>query len=511
MEPLKPPTTTSTLLLEQAKNHTAAIAYERKHHGKGGEASSIGTVRLQPWSPVPAAVEQIVERALCSSKTLGSAQQIADACERLDTHAQLLRESVRAQRLPIYNDEVRCTINTLINGTLPHMTTHNAAEKGEEILVRGSKAVGQVRGKIERDLREHYLPDAVLARLMRAVDADSGGPVQLRAALDHLRARLEGEPETIRTILESAERDIAREQENVRIHVQSVPRWFDWQNRLSSAQLTLSTSVPTLGRARLALYYLPCVQEGLAAVARAAKLVDALLSERERAADRAYRTLLARRHAREQQARSGRVLLLGVPEAQRDAEVQNIVETCWPTVARTLRNQITCVEGAVPADALLDTLLATVERIALERAPRRTLDDVLFEGRTPANVAHEIAAKIDGMNMPLALTPGADLQKLHGRRCAVVRVSRGSRLKDALVSHAGFDVVGLAESDELDQAEALFWQLGCSIEELDLYRQGLDEHALESLDPTTSPLHTIAPDAIVQRSGKAIPRASGAP
>lgn len=493
-EPIKQPT--RGLLLEQEANFNARIASLRIHHGAGFEASSIGGLVLRGWSPVQESVEQLVERSLRAALDPGNPSLVDQAVSRLDQRAQLFRIAVRDQRMGGFIDATRREIDTVINSVLPHMTTKNAQDKAEELLKRASRVVDQVKVKIEDDLRQHYTQAATHKRFLEALDGDTMGPAVLLGALSVVQGRAEDEPAAIDELLKTVEKDMGTDQQGVRLQISQVRGWIGSNQALIAAQTTIHTNVPALGRRRLAFFYLPSIKAGMPVVGKAAKYFAEQVRERLLAAEFARNALLERQQKRAAQQSSGRVVYFGVPEAARQARVDEVVASCWSVLERPLRDLITRLSERVPAETLLDELLRVAEAAVLERAPRQSIDDLLFTGRDPGSVAREFTGWYQGVRMPLALLPGADQARLRAQQCNVLRIPRGSRLKEALVKHASFQEQQFDEGDAQDEIVMLRWQLGCSIEELDLFRKGADDWAKESADPAVPPIGTLSASAL---------------
>jgi hypothetical protein len=191
------------------------------------------------------------------------------------------------------------------------------------------------------------------------------------------------------------------------------------------------------------------------------------------------------------EAASGRVHILGEPAtaAERAAGLDKVVEAAWPSLGRLLRDLIT---WQAPAERLLADLFEPTLAELRRQVPSRTLDDVLFAGRDPERVAQDFDRAVRAAAVPLGLLPGTDRGALQGVHCVVLRVPQGSRLKAALVEYCKYDPSRIAEADATDRIDVLQWQLGISIEDTDLHRQGADAWASEREDPTAPPLPTLS-------------------
>lgn len=489
------PQTTAGSLLQQAANHSPKLTGQRLHRGSGAEASSVGGMLFELYSPVEEAAERLAEQALREALHPGEVQAAEAAARQLDEEALLTRETVRARLVAGFVPETERQLDRVITETLPLMSPRNCVDKAGEILNRSQKVIDQTRAQLEGTLRPHYLDSHLITRLEGAIERGDASIATLLSAVAHLRGRVEADPAEIDATLRKLETQVKQERQQLLVACSETRGGLFGLGRgdaINHARATVSAKVPVLGKARLGLFYLPLVRDGAPAVLRALDHAQTRLAARRLVVEDALRQLHVQRAARERrESVGGRVRILGAPStaAERAALVDKLVLATWPGVRRLLRDRIT---WQAPAERLLLDLLEPVRNELRRQAPSRTLDDALFTGRDPAQVAQDFDRAVRAAAVPLGLATSVDRGALLQTHCVVLRIPQGSRLRAALVEHCKYDASRVAESDSTHRIDVLQWQLGISLCDTDLYQQGADAWALERADPTAPPLQTLS-------------------
>jgi hypothetical protein len=469
---------------------------------------SVASVVVQAWRPDRTATLKLVVECLRAQLVPGNETDAERAMQALARSARLNRQAIRDTVVHSLVEEALREIASLRARNVAQLSPENAQAIVDGIVRGTLERIDLTAARVKSEVGLCFGPE----RLLNAIDtaiADSGEVLaNLLVGLERLRDRSLGEEESIDRDMARAvaEMDADREQ----LHVVAVGvgrRWFGRARLLDTLTTEIQTTIPKIGKSRMAALYLPAVREGLPARLRALEDRISVLQGRREALKRALDAADGMLKDDGGTAReSGRVILVGQPRsaAAIAAEVERLMDASRPAIARRLRD---LAVHKAPADSVLASMLAVASQAVASHAPPKSLDDALFSGTDPATVAQEIDAILENVVSPVAVGPNADRAFLRDCRARVLQVPQNSRIPEVMHDHAEYPLDRFCFGERSDRMEVILLQVGIDLKDTVVFESGrswLDDEVADRSAPPVNVYSDAFLKGLARRSnGKA--------
>ena len=491
-------TSTGGSLAAQLVNAVPQIVGRRQANGGGGESMACATALVVAWTAADEATRSLGREALTQQLSPGGEVTVEEEAKAIARRTCMTREAARDVVVrPILEEALRDVERFRARATAG-LSVEHAQAFIESIVRQTTERIDLAVAQFKAGIEPLFGAERLLAALDEAI-AESGAPLATAlAALEMLRSRVAAEPERIARDLDAAANEVGSDEETLRAVAVEVKGagLFRRGAALGKMFAFVQARVPRLGAARVSLIYLPLIAAGIPAVLRALDDRIAQLRDRLEAASGALDQLHAAAVDRDHhEASSGRILAVGEPAspAARAAEVEKLVALARPGAARELRDLVAW--KAPPAVLFREVLRAAGAAVDLQ-APRRSIDEALFNGADPEAVAMALDDVIARTALPIGLRPDADRAFLAGVRCVVLRVAAGSRIPQVLAEHARYPLDRFDTGGTPDRLEMIVVVPGIDLAATALFAAGEAAYEDEVADRASPPVHVLSDDSL---------------